>query len=183
MFIQSKHFFVVKVCFLPQKCNWLFGFLLLAFSVCLNAHPEAVKSDQPIQIQSDVASYEQLNHLAIHQGNVVLTQNERELRADKLTIQLTPQGRAQVITATGNPAKFSGKMKENVQPLYATAKTIYYYPEKQLVVLEGAATLMQDKDTFHGPSLSYQLDKQIITAAKQSDERPTLIIHPKAHQK
>jgi lipopolysaccharide transport protein LptA len=56
---------------------------------------------------------------------------------------------------------------------------IYYYPAKQLIVLEGAATLEHQKDKFEGPQLSYHLEKQVISATSQRELRPTVILHPR----
>lgn len=139
----------------------------------------AFASDQPITIQSDTAFVEQLKQQAVHEGNVVLTQGMHQLYADKLTIQKDAKGRLNVITATGNPARFSGKKENELEPLFATANIIYYYPDKQLVVLEGSATLEHQKDKFQGPSLHYQLDKQVISATSQSQDRPTVTLHPR----
>lgn len=159
----------------------------LIFMLCLcalNAYatPAPIKIDptSPIQIQADSASFDQTKQEAVHTGNVILTQGTHELHADTLTLKKDLKGQLNVITAIGNPATFNGKRQNDPNPVYATAKTIYYYPDKQLVVLEGSATIEHQKDKFRGPVLSYQLDKQIINATKQSDERPIITIHPRA---
>lgn len=138
-----------------------------------------IDPNTPIQIQSDVAAYEQIQHQATHEGNVILTQGSHILHADKLIAKKDPKGNLTVITATGKPATFTGKMDNDPDPVYATAKTIYYYPDKQLLVLEGSATIDHQHDKFRGPALSYRLDKQTVSAAKQSNERPTITIQPR----
>lgn len=153
---------------------------LATFALPLYSHPAALDLTQPITIQSDTAAVEQLSHQATHSGNVIMTQGAHELRADTLTVKKDPKGGLTVITATGNPASFSGKRLDEPDPLVATAKTIYYYPDKQLVVLEGSATLEHQKDKFQGPSLSYNLDKQVISATSQSQDRPTVTLHPRS---
>ncbi|MGE3318103.1 MAG: lipopolysaccharide transport periplasmic protein LptA [Candidatus Berkiella sp.] len=144
--------------------------------------PAPIKIDPktPIQIQADSASFDQAKQEAVHLGNVILTQGTHEVHATRLTIKKDLKGRLTVITAVGTPATFTGKRQNDPHPVYATAKTIYYYPDKQLLVLEGSATLEHVQDKFKGPVLSYQLDKQIINATKQSDERPIITIHPRA---
>lgn len=137
----------------------------------------------PIQIQSDTASFEQLSRTAVHEGNVILHQGPHELRADKLTIKKDNKGHLNVIMATGKPATFVGKLGNDPNPVYATAKIIYYYPDKQLVVLEGSATLDHHQDKFAGPVLSYQIDKQIVSATSQNNERPTITIHPQVSKR
>ena len=70
---------------------------------------QAVTFDRnsPIQIQSDRVSVEQMNQIAIYEGNVILIQGNHELRADKITIQQDKEGRLNVITAIGKPAAFN----------------------------------------------------------------------------
>lgn len=160
-----------------HKFLFFLGFAL--FATCVVSHPVALDSNLPITIQSDTASVEQLNRQAVHTGNVIMTQGSHKLRADTLTIKKDAQGNLSVITAIGNPASFTGKQLDDPEPLIATAKTIYYYPDKQLVVLKGLATLEHQKDKFQGPSLSYHLDKQVISATSQSQERPTVTLHPR----
>ncbi|MBS0290136.1 MAG: lipopolysaccharide transport periplasmic protein LptA [Proteobacteria bacterium] len=155
--------------------------LLLVLSKVLAATP-SFDTNAPIQIQSDKASFQQLSQQAAHEGNVVMTQGQNILKADKLTIKKNPSGNLTVITAYGKPASFKGFMQNNPEPVFATAQIIHYYPDKKLILLEGKATLDYQQDKFKGPMLSYQLDKQVVTAAKQQDERPTITIQPRAHQ-
>ncbi len=157
------------------------NFLLILF--CMAATVQAkvprLNNAAPIQIQSDIASFEQRNHQAVHEGNVVMIQGDNIVHADKLFIKKDPKGELSVIKAMGNPATFTGVFDDDPKPVLATAKVIFYYPDKQLIVLEGAATLDHHEDKFKGPMLSYQIDKQIVSATKQSDERPTITIHPR----
>lgn len=157
--------------------------LLLILSPCVFAVKPRLDADTPIQIQSDNASFEQLSQQATHEGNVIMTQGAHVLHADKLTVKKDAKGELTVIKAVGKPATFTGNFAEEPQPVYATAKIIYYYPDKQLIVLEGAATLDHQQDKFKGPMLSYQIDKQIVSASKQSDERPIITIHPRVSKK
>ncbi len=154
--------------------------LLICFLISTKAFAVAPNFDAntPIQIQSDAASYDQRNQEAMHEGKVVMTQGTQLLYADKLTVKKDPKQQT-IIKAFGNPASFSGSFKDDPKPVYATAKIIYYYPDRQLIVLEGAATLDHDQDKFKGPSLSYQIDKQIVSATRQSNERPVITIHPR----
>ena len=159
------------------KTIFLAGVLLFSHS---GFSAPLTQVDTPIQIQSDTASIEQLSRQATYEGNVVLTQGNHILHADKLTIKQDKKGQISLMTAVGKPSTFEGKFNVSSHTVYATAKTIYYYPEKQLLVLEGDATMEHQQDKFKGPNLSYQMDKQIISGSKQSDERPTITIHPRA---
>ncbi|MCS5710730.1 lipopolysaccharide transport periplasmic protein LptA [Candidatus Berkiella aquae] len=158
----------------------IFMLCLCTFNVYGTPAPIKIDPTSPIQIQADTASFDQTKQEAVHTGNVILTQGTHVLHADTLTLKKDLKGQLNVITAIGNPATFDGKRQNDPNPVYATAKTIYYYPDKQLIVLEGSATIEHQQDKFRGPVLSYQLDKQIINATKQSDERPIITIHPRA---
>lgn len=151
--------------------------LMLLLPTSWNLWAASFDPNTPVQIQSDTASIDQIKRLAIYSGNVVMTQGIQVLHADKITAQ---QDGGNVIIATGKPATFKGQRNNSPQPVYATAQTIYYYPDKQLLVLEGNALLQQAEDKFAAPILSYQIDTQMITANKQSNERPTITIYPKA---
>lgn len=160
-----------------------FSFFAL-LGLCLHGsavfcHPPEFNPRLPITIRADAASIEQLKHQATYTGNVIMTQGDHELRADTLTIQKDPHGRLHVITAHGNPAHFVGKRANDPEPLYATAKMIHYYPDKQLVVLEGSAALQYHHDKFEGPTLSYHFEKQVISASSHNQERPTVILQPR----
>lgn len=164
---------------LKLKSFLLVGLLLLKWTA-IHALTRLPEPNAPLQIRADKATIEQTSRQAIYLGNVILTQGSRVLHADKLEVKQDSQGRWDVIRATGNPARFTGNLDTNSQPVYGTAKTIYYYPDKQLVILEGGAVLEHEKDKFQGPTLSYEIDKRIISATKQSDERPTITIQPRA---
>lgn len=164
-----------------QRFKCLFILLTLISSQCLAY--VGIDPNAPIQITSDSGFYEQLQGQAFYQGNVIIIQGTHELKADKVSVKRDRKGSLTVITAMGNPARYTGKLASDPAPVYASAKTIYYYPDKQLVVLEGAATLVHEQDKFEGPTLNYQLDKQVISAASHKKERPTITIYPQVSKK
>jgi len=131
----------------------------------------------PIQIQADSASFERAQHQAIHEGNVIMTQGGHTLHAEKLIMRKNDRGQLTAIIAKGTPATLTGKLG-TAHPIHASAQTIYYYPDQQLITLKGKATLIHQKDKFHGPVLNYQIDKQTIRAIRQQNERPTFTLQP-----
>lgn len=154
--------------------------ILLLYNLLLLSTPcFTYEKNAPLHIQSDMASYHQATQHAIHQGNVILKQGPHELHADTLTIKQEKSGRFSLITAQGSPATFKAIYKD-LNPVVASAKTIYYYLDKQLLVLEKDACVTHLQDKFEGPSLSYQIDKQIISATKQSNQRPSITIYPRS---
>lgn len=165
-------------CYLP-------GFIFIsAYLFSFPLHAE-IKIDQslPIQIQSDNAFFERITRQATHEGHVVMVQGPNTVYADKLIVRKENGDKNTHVYALGQPAVFIGKMDGEPEPVRATANTINYYPDKQLIVLEGNAQLTHLQDKFQGPMLSYQLDKQIVSASKQSQERPTITIAPNTRKK
>jgi lipopolysaccharide export system protein LptA len=165
---------------MQKTLNFFFLFIGIVYCTFVQAYPAGLDPDKPIKIQSNEASLEQLKQEAAYRGNVIMTQGENILHSDELTVKRDSHGRLNVITAKGKPATFTGKRANDPKPLHATAQTIYYYPEKQLIILEGEATLEHQQDKFEGPSLTYNLEKQVITASSQKDVRPTVILHPRS---
>ena len=98
---------------------------------------------------------------------MVLTQGSHELHADKLVVKKEAND-VNVLIATGKPATFKGLMMNDPNPVTASANTIYFYPDKKLIVFEGNATLTHEKDKFKGPSLSYHIEQQTIIATSTS---------------
>lgn len=158
----------------------LFFLLCLFCSFAFAMRPE-IDRNLPIHIQSDKATFQQTMGQATYEGNVVMRQGSHKLQANKLIIQ--KQGNSSTITAVGTPATFQGQLGDDAEPVYATAKIIYYYPEKQLITLEGSATLDHRQDKFRGPILSYEIEKQIVSARSQNNERPTITMHPQVSQR
>lgn len=138
-----------------------------------------INPNAPIQIQSDNALLDQKSGQLIYQGTVIMTQGQNTLLSDKLTVKRDTRGSFEVILATGSPAKFDAIFENDPQPIHATAKTIYYYPEKQLLVLEGSATLDHEQDKFKGPLLRYELDKKVVSASSLNNQRPVITLYPR----
>ena len=195
VFGAKRHFALRAAPFTSRECGitkWAFYasrfftsifFILTLTNQSVLAATSKLAPNTPIQIQADKASIDQMHRQATHEGNVVLTQGAHVLHADKLITKQDASGHLSVIIATGKPASFEGRLETSPHPVYATAKTIYYYPDKQLVVLEGSATLNHQQDKFEGPSLSYQLDTQVMSATRKSNERPIFTLHPRSQDR
>lgn len=155
--------------------------LSFSYPLCADATKNQLMNDLslPIEIQSDVATFEHALEQAVYEGNVVMTQGSHTLHADKLLIQKNTEDGTSCFIATGTPATFKGLVADSPVPVSATAKTITFHPESQLLVFEEDATLNHQQDKFKGPSLSYRLDTQTITANANGHVRPTITIQPR----
>ncbi len=131
---------------------------------------------EPISIQSDTLELNQEKGLATYLGKVLLTQNGKELRADKIIIYRNTQGKLEKILAFGNPAKYFGTLKN--EHLLGEANKITFLTGAQDMILEGQAKLIQKQDSFTAPYITYNFQNKIIRSKAQEGIRPTIIFHP-----
>lgn len=155
---------------------FLFLILLVALPSTLSAH---INSKNSVEIESDSVRIEKTTQQAIYLGNVRVKQNDSLLTADKLVVKKNRTGGIEVMIASGKPANFTGNIMEKDQPIFGSANIIYFYPDKQLVELEGQAELQHLQDKFKSPKLSYAMDKQIISANRTENQRPLIIMQPR----
>lgn len=150
---------------------------LILFIICSNT----ICSELPIIIKSNSAFFNDKNGTAIYSGKVISSQGNRHLTAEKLIIKKNNNtNKINLITATGNLAKFD-TIDENNSKISGEGKTILYYPEEEKLILKNNAKLQQDKDIITGNFLTYLLEKNQIKSDKSS-RRTTLILHPKLQQ-
>ena len=154
-------------------------YCLLALSIVSQCY---ALTDEPIQIQSDKAIFDQNLGKAFYRGNVSLIQGSQRLLAQELIITRTKDGKIAEFKAIGKPAKFNGSMESEHEPIHASAQTIYYFPEHGRLSLQGNAKIEFKQDIFQGPMLEYDFRKNLISANRQQDERPTIILQPKTLQ-
>lgn len=145
-----------------------------ACSICL-AVPE---TKEPIEIQSKTANFDQKSGIATYTGNVVVIQGARTLHADNLKIQRDANNKINVMTATGNPAKFKSNANP-AKPGAGEAKIIKYYPQHEKVELLNNASLTQNGDTIHGSKLTYNLLTEELKSDSNQTERTTVILQSK----
>ncbi len=147
-------------------------------SPCLLAEASALTTD-PIQIQADHAEIDALAGIAIHRGQVVLSQADRQLTADEITVLRSPEGKIIQITATGRPVRYQGALRHGRPSVQGEADCVLYFPQEPRLVLEGHARLSQEQDLFTGPRLEYQPLQKRISSTLNADGRTTLILQPR----
>ena len=62
-----------------------------------------------------------------------------------------------LITATGTPVKLEKNINSNIPPLVAYADKVFFYPLEQNLILFGNVNLRQNKNTFIGHEIHYDL--------------------------
>ena len=134
------------------------------------------KTAEPITIQSDKAEFNYHNKTAYHQGHVILTQGNRTIYANELTIENNDKNEIKAIIAKGSPAKYKFSNKEEM--LKGDANTIEFYPNEHKLSLLGNALLNHGGDTINGPIIHYDIDKQTMISLPKDNQRTTIVLQP-----
>lgn len=129
-----------------------------------------------LSITSSSAEIDGDKQQAIHRGDVVLKQDDKELKADSVTLHRDKSGRIHKIEAKGAPATYSGTLSQNPSSIRGQASTILYYPGDDKLVLEGDAKLIQGEDRFEGPELTYEITKKRIASTPANNGRTTIVL-------
>jgi len=142
-------------------------FLLSVFFTLLSTAPLALAIDPtsklPIQIESDRASLDDATGISNYAGNVIITQGESKLEADNISVN-TVNRKIVSIKATGSPAHFIQKTPNENSLTHGYANTIIYTSVDESLKLLNNASLVQDKNSFSGEQIHYDIVKRAIRA-------------------
>jgi lipopolysaccharide export system protein LptA len=145
-------------------------FLLLATP--LSALALETDRDQPVEIESDSAEFDELGGLTTYRGNVRLLQGSIELLADEIQLR-TVSDQIVELVALGNPAQYEQLSEPNVEKLIARSNRIRYLLEDNLIELSGNASLSQQGTTLSGGTILYDVRKHILRASSDTSEQDT----------
>jgi len=138
----------------------VFFTLLSIASLALAIDPT---SKLPIQIESDRASLDDATGISNYAGNVIITQGESKLEADNISVN-TVNRKIVSIKATGTPAHFIQKTPNENSLTHGYANTIIYTSVDESLKLLNNASLVQDKNSFSGEQIHYDIVKRAIRA-------------------
>ena len=128
--------------------------------------------DQPVEIESDTAEFDELGGLTTYSGNVQLTQGSIELSADEIQLR-TLEGQIVELIALGNPAQYEQIPDPDSEKLIARGNRIRYLLEDNLIELSGSASLSQEGTTLSGGTILYDIRRHSLRASSESDEQIT----------
>lgn len=159
-----------------------YGLLLLAL---YSADVCALKSDgdQPIVIDSNTATYDDVNGTSTYVGNVVSIQGSIRVNSDKLVVYFI-DGEADKMVFTGNLAKFKQTPNEGDQDITGEALTGEYYPKRNLLVLIGKATVWQGSGAYSSEFIEYDLRTSLVKAGEKESagKRVHVVLQPKGKE-
>jgi lipopolysaccharide export system protein LptA len=136
--------------------------------------------DQPIIIDSNTATYDDIKAISTYTGNVISIQGSIRVNSDKLVVYFI-NGEADKMVFTGNLAKFKQTPKVGEPDITGEALTGEYYPKKNLLVLIDKATVWQGNGIYSSDFIEYDLKTSLVKAgAKESaSKRVHVILQPK----
>jgi len=155
-------------------CALLSG--LMSFSVCALESD----SDQPITIDSNTATYDDVAATSTYIGNVISIQGSIRVNSDKLVVYFV-DGDADKLVFTGNKAKFRQTPSEGSEDITGEALTGEFYPKKNLLILIDEATVWQGNATYSSKLIEYDIKTSLVKAGEKSSDakRVHVILKPK----
>ncbi len=140
--------------------------------------------EQPVQIEADKATVNNIKRTITYKGNVVITQGSIRIHAASVTLNYTQKQEIAKVVAIGHPARFRQRLSQN-EELKAKAKEMEYNAFKNLLYLRKEAELRKNiggKNTYisTAPYIIYDVQRGIIKANKgqHQDGRISMTFKP-----
>lgn len=139
--------------------------ILAALVICLaaSAHAQQADTKKPIEVVSDTLEVLQNEQKAIFVGNVIATQGNINMRADRMIVfyRETPKDAAAAPSPMG--AKGIYRIESHGNVIFTTptetgqGDAAVYNVDTETVDLTGNVTLTRDKNVLKGTSLTYNM--------------------------
>lgn len=134
----------------------------------------------PYSFSSDSLTYDNKAHTLTYTGHVKIDQETTHISGDKLIIYLTAHNKMTLAVDTGHPATYTSASKTIANKLKATASTITYNPNKQLIYLDGHAFVTQNHNTISASHIIYDKARNIVYTHHSTEQPLThIIVMPK----
>ena len=169
-----------------EKNNKKYGHaccLLLLMLHCGTVFALKSDSDQPIVIDSNTATYDDVKAISIYTGNVISIQGSIRVNSDKLVVYFI-KGEADKMVFTGNLAKFKQTPAEGDEDIIGEAEIGEFYPKKNLLVLINKATVRQGGGVYSSDMIEYDLKTSLVKAGEKDSgsKRVHVVLQPKAKE-
>ena len=140
---------------LKQNSKYLLFMLLASQSF-------ALPSDQqrPLFVNSEHWEYNYNKGVSVNTGNVVIDRGTSHLTAEKVYTYRDKNDEITKLIAHGKPAHYSTVLNFNTPRLYTEGNTITYYPQKQLMILQGDALAHRGPNSVAAPKITYYINEQ-----------------------
>lgn len=156
---------------------------LIAITVFAPAAAFDFESDAPIAVSANSARLDDSTGVATYTGDVVVTQNETRLTAERVVLERGDQGISR-IEATGEPARYQQAAGEDQAQVDARARNIVYTTNDSQLIFTNDAVIEQGRNLFRGERILYDTAARVVTAEGGSDKdgtsgRVEMIIQPR----
>ncbi len=143
------------------------------------AYASKKDTDEPIRINARSVVADDKTGVAVYTGNVLAEQGRLSIKADRVEIRRR-NNKADLITATGKPAKLRQRPEEGAEEIQAEAKRIDYHVSDRKLEMIGDVTLRRGEDLFTGSVLHYDLEAKNLSARGDDtdDGRIHAVIQP-----
>lgn len=159
----------------------LFCLLILSFSQTMALSTDR---EQPIQIEADKATIDNMKGTAVYEGNVIVMQGSIRLNAATVTLNYNDQNDIEKVVAMGQPTHFKQRL-DSGEEIKAKAKEMEYNAVKDMLHLRVEAELRKERNgedtyTSTAPRITYDTQRGIITADKGKNKkgRITMTLKP-----
>ena len=156
-----------------------FGCLLLLALYSAGVYALDTDSDQPIIIDSDRATYDDVKAISTYTGNVISIQGSIKVDSDKLVVYFV-DGEADKMVFTGNKAKFKQTPNVGAKDITGEALTGEYYPKKNLLILIDKATVWRETGMYSSDFIEYDLRTSLVKAGEKesASKRVHVVLQP-----
>ncbi|MBU2737779.1 lipopolysaccharide transport periplasmic protein LptA [Acidithiobacillus sp. ATCC 19703] len=155
---------------------WPVGLVMVSLAALAAPAAQQTLAKGPIHISADTLHAENKpSQQATYLGNVVMTQGDVVIHANKLVIAAL-QGKVQTATATGSPVSFTMSSAQR----HGYGNTLIYKPGTGEIVLQGDAHLWQEKNEISGQQVTYFLNNQQTAVTAAPGQRVHSVFYPAA---
>jgi lipopolysaccharide export system protein LptA len=156
---------------------WLAALLALSISGTSLALP--TDRNQPIHISADTATIDDNTGITTYTGNVEIAQGTLKINARNVDLHRNEAGVSRIL-ATGN-VQFQQQAASDKPLTNAYGDRMDYQVSRQEITITGNARVVQQKDTFTGQKIVYNLEKSLVNAFSGDDGkgRVQMVIQPK----
>ena len=157
---------------------WLAALLSLGIAGTSQALP--TDRNQPIHVSADRATMDDNSGITTYSGNVEIEQGSLKIKARTVDLHRNNDGVSRIL-ATGN-VQFQQQASSDKPVTNAYGERMDYQVQRQEITITGDARVVQQKDTFTGQKIVYNLDKSLVNAFSSEDgkgQRVQMVIQPK----
>ena len=167
-----------------NKLSLLFYYsALIILLLSCNAFALETDAEQPITIDSNTATYDDLSATSTYTGNVISIQGSIVVHSDKLVVYFV-NGDAEKLVFTGNKAKFKQTPSVGAKDITGESFIGHYFPKANQLVLIDTATVWKDDGIYSSHLIEYNTKTSLVNAGEKTSDtkRVHVILKPKAKE-